>query len=75
MTTHAASARDAGFALISRINRWLIAAAVAVTGFLSLVAAHAFHGHTSASSPSGITQSAAPAPASPAPGPVVSGGS
>jgi len=38
--------RDAGLALISRLNRWLLAAAVGFSGLVSLVAAHAFHGRT-----------------------------
>ena len=42
----AVQAREAGLELIRRINRWLIAAAVAATGLLSLLAAHAFHGRT-----------------------------
>jgi hypothetical protein len=41
----AVTARDAGFGLIRRINRWLIAGAVATAGLFSLLAAHAFHGH------------------------------
>ena len=40
------TARDAGLELIRRINRWLIAGAVAAVGLFSLLAAHAFHGHT-----------------------------
>jgi hypothetical protein len=51
MSSGAAAARNAGFALISRINRWLVAAAVAVTGFVSLAAAQAFHGRTLHTSP------------------------
>jgi hypothetical protein len=39
-------AREAGLELIRRINRWLIAAAVAAAGMFSLLAAHALHGHT-----------------------------
>ena len=39
------SARDRGLALISRINRWLIAAAVGLSAVLSVAAANAFHGH------------------------------
>jgi hypothetical protein len=42
----AIGARDAGLQLIRRINRWLIGGAVAAAGLLSLLAAHAFHGHT-----------------------------
>lgn len=46
MLTRAESARDAGLALISRINRWLIATTVALSGVISIAAASAFHGHT-----------------------------
>ena len=46
MITRAESTRDAGLALISRITRWLIAGAVALSGFISIAAANAFHGHT-----------------------------
>lgn len=66
-----AAARQAGLELIRRVNRWLIAAAVAAVGLFSLLAAHAFHGHTvttggasssssavsPAGSPSGVPQS------------------
>jgi hypothetical protein len=38
--------RDAGLALINRVNGWLITGAVVGAGLLSFVAAHAFHGHT-----------------------------
>jgi hypothetical protein len=65
MTSGAAVARDTGLALISRINRWLIAGAVAVTGFLSLVAAHAFHGRT-ISGPNAAVQNATQPSAAPA---------
>jgi hypothetical protein len=41
-----AAAREAGLELIRRVNRWLIAAAVAAAGLFSLLAAHALHGHT-----------------------------
>jgi hypothetical protein len=67
-----AAAREAGLELIRRVNRWLIAAAVAAAGLFSLLAAHALHGHTVttgrpsssssavslAASPSGVPQSA-----------------
>jgi hypothetical protein len=36
--------RDRGLALISRVNRWLIVCAVAFSGLIALIAAHAFHG-------------------------------
>jgi len=52
--------------LIRRVNRWLTAGAVAAAGFLSLVAAHALHGHAvraggAASSASGAAQQSQPA--------------
>ena len=40
------NARDAGLRLISRINRWTIAGAIALSGVISLVAAKSFHGRT-----------------------------
>jgi hypothetical protein len=46
MITRPESTRDAGLALISRVTRWLIAGAVALSGFISIAAANAFHGHT-----------------------------
>ncbi|HUE25675.1 MAG TPA: hypothetical protein VMP89_02800 [Solirubrobacteraceae bacterium] len=46
MASRAVNTRDAGLALISRINRWMIAGAVAFSGVISLVAARSFHGHT-----------------------------
>jgi hypothetical protein len=45
-TAQAVTARDVGLELTRRLNRWLIGGAVAATAALSLVAAHAFHGHT-----------------------------
>ena len=38
--------RDVGLALIRRLNGWLIIGAVTGAGALSVVAAHAFHGHS-----------------------------
>jgi hypothetical protein len=85
-----ASTRNAGLELLSRINRWLIAAAVVVAGFLSLLAERAFRGHTASSTGSSAASGAAQQPSSsgsglsssqsapssaPAPAPVVSGGS
>jgi hypothetical protein len=81
-----ASTRNAGFELLARINRWLIAGAVVIAGFLSLLAERSFRGHTGSSavssaaqrpsgSGSGLTPSqSAPAAAS-STAPVVSGGS
>lgn len=40
------TARDKGFALVSRVNRWLIAGAVGLSVVLSVAAANAFHGRT-----------------------------
>ena len=87
----ATAARDAGLALVSRINRWLIVGAVTLTAIFSTFAAHAFRGHgvgitvagTSHASHhadghagGGLQQpSQAPAPASASAAPVVSGGS
>jgi hypothetical protein len=67
----AVATRDAGLDLIRRVNRWLIAGAVAGTGVLSLAAAHAFHGRTvtvgAASSSSGsAAQPSQPSSSSPA---------
>src|SRR5581483_4733556 len=46
MAHSALTTRDRGFALVSRLNRWLAAGAVALAGGLSIAAANAFHGHT-----------------------------
>jgi hypothetical protein len=46
MSPRATSARDAGLALISRINRWVLAASIGLAGVIALVAEHSFHGHT-----------------------------
>jgi hypothetical protein len=43
----AIATRDAGLVLASRIKRWLLAGALTLSGFFSLLAAHAFHGHLS----------------------------
>ena len=67
MAPRAVTTRDAGLALISRINRWVIVGAVALSGVISLVAARSFHGRTVASSGSAISQ--------PAQSPSSSGGS
>jgi hypothetical protein len=58
MTPRAVTTRDAGLALIGRINRWLIAGAIALTGMISLVAARSFHGRTVGSAGSANIQSA-----------------
>jgi hypothetical protein len=46
MASRIVTARENGLALISRINRWLIAGAVALSGAISVAAASAFHGRT-----------------------------
>ena len=87
----ATAARDAGLALVSRINRWLIAGAVTLTAVFSAFAAHAFRGHgvalggtRSLTTRTGATANPAaacssprrrPLPRQPSPAPVVSGGS
>jgi hypothetical protein len=64
-----ARAREAGLELIRRINRWLIGAAVAAAGLLSLLAAQAFRGHTistgAAASGSSASQSTSPSTGTP----------
>jgi hypothetical protein len=46
-TRRTVARRDAGLALVRRINGWLIAGAVAATGAVSAVAAQGFTGHAS----------------------------
>ena len=67
-------ARDAGLELIRRVNRWLIAAAVAAAGMFSLLAAHAFHGHTVTSGGASSTSSAVSPAGSPSGAPQSAGG-
>lgn len=72
MNPRTVTARDAGLALVSRINRWMIAGAIALSGVISLIAQQAFHGHTvnasnassAASNASNAASSAASAPSS-----------
>lgn len=49
MSPKAITARDAGLNLIARINRWMIAGAVALSGLISVAAARSFHGHSTTS--------------------------
>ena len=58
MASRSVTSRDAGLALISRINRWMIAGAVGFAGAISLVAARSFHGHTVSSSGTAVSQPA-----------------
>jgi hypothetical protein len=53
------SARDRGLALISRLNRWMIAGAVGLTGVVSILAKESFHGRTLSSAGSTVSQSSA----------------
>ena len=46
LDTSRVNARERGLVLVSRINRWMIAGAVALTGVVSLVASQSFHGRT-----------------------------
>jgi hypothetical protein len=62
-----ASAREAGLAMIRRVNRWLIAGAVAAAGMFSLLAAHAFHGRSLNTSASSASQAASQSGASQSP--------
>jgi hypothetical protein len=64
MRPHPTKARDAALALVSRLNGWLITGAIAVSGLLSLVAAHAFHGPTASAggAAAGSTAGSQPAP-------------
>lgn len=40
-----AKAREAGLRLISQLNRWMIAGAVALAAVISVLAEKSFHGH------------------------------
>lgn len=42
----AVTARDAGLRRVSRLTRWLLAGALALTAAFSAIAAHAFPGHS-----------------------------
>jgi hypothetical protein len=91
MFRHEETVRDRGFALIARINRWLVAGAIGLSAVLSLAAANAFKGHPrTQSSQSAVQQQQAqpsgaggalaqpaqtPTPSSGGGGAVVSGGS
>jgi tryptophan synthase alpha subunit len=61
--------REAGMDLVHRVNRWLVAGAVSAAGFLYLIAAHGFHGHSVAvggstsSASRGVQQSQGPSSA------------
>jgi hypothetical protein len=65
--------RDAGLALISRVNRWMVGGAVGLTAVISIAAAHANHGRTVGTS-SATAAAASPAPQSPTPSSAGGGG-
>jgi hypothetical protein len=80
--------RDRGVALISRVNRWLIAGAIGLSGVMSVAVASAFKGHQRPQAGQAATQqqptggggslgqpAPTPAPSSGAGSAVVSGGS
>ena len=50
MTNPNPKSRNAALALVSRVNRWLVALSVAATGAFALLAAHAFPGHNAQAS-------------------------
>lgn len=56
MSPRAVTARDAGLRLIARINRWMIAGAVALSGLISVAAARSFHGHTATNAGAATSQ-------------------
>lgn len=58
--------RDAGLGFVSRINRWMIAAAVAFAGGLSALTAHAFHAHAATTASSGSVASSSASAQAPA---------
>jgi hypothetical protein len=64
MPSRAATTRDAGLALIRRINHWMIAGAIALSGVISLVAARSFHGRTVATSSTAPSQASGPSSSS-----------
>jgi hypothetical protein len=45
MRRHSTHARDAAMAQLSRVNRWLVAGSVLLTGVFAEIAANAFPGH------------------------------
>ena len=51
----AAAARDAGLRRVSRLTRWLLAGALALTAAFSAIAAHAFPGHSGGAQASSTT--------------------
>ena len=49
MRSHATAARDEGLRKVSQVTRWVAAGGLALTGFFTGVAAHAFSGHSTRS--------------------------
>jgi cytoskeletal protein RodZ len=56
MTPRTPTSRERGRALLSRINRWMIAGAVGLAGVFSVVAAEASHGKTTGSTTTTLQQ-------------------
>jgi hypothetical protein len=69
MARKAVNARDRGLETIRRINRWMIAGAIGLSGVVSVAAAKNFHGHATAHSsrPAQTQTSSTPAPSSGSP--------
>lgn len=64
MTPRNSYRRERGRALLTRINRWTIAAAVGLAGWFSFVAAETTHGKTSGSTTTSSLQQPSNAPSS-----------
>ncbi|HYZ82538.1 MAG TPA: hypothetical protein VE571_14775, partial [Solirubrobacteraceae bacterium] len=54
----AVRAREAGVRLVARLNRWVVAAAVALASALSALTAHAYHARAAATSRSSAARAA-----------------
>jgi hypothetical protein len=57
MRRHSTHARDAAMAQLSRVNRWLVAGSVVLTGVFAEIAANAFPGHSKRSAAHGAAGS------------------
>lgn len=64
-TARAVMAREAGLELTRPMNRWLITGAVGAAGLFSLLAAHAFHGHTTSDASSSLASQSRSSSAAP----------
>ena len=63
MAPRATNARDAGLTLIRRINRWMIASAIALSGIVSVAAAKGFNGRSTTTSTQTTQSQSTPSPA------------